>query len=88
MSEPPAPDDQDGMMGLYRQAWDADYTEAHLVILRRRATAVDRNSKRIMEIALEFHGCFRFAGVHPLRGGFVWRKIRSNRRPSLPIEVP
>jgi glyoxylase-like metal-dependent hydrolase (beta-lactamase superfamily II) len=54
----------------------------------RRATAVDRNPKRIMEIALEFYGCFKFEGVHPLQGGFIRRKVRTERRPGLPIEGP
>jgi hypothetical protein len=73
--------------GLYRRAWDAYYSMAHLETLMRRAAAFDRNPKRIMEIALEFYGCFRFEGVHPLQGGFIRRKIRTDRRPSLPLEA-
>jgi hypothetical protein len=60
----------------------------HLERLMRRATAVDRNPKRIMEIALEFYGCFKFEGVHPLQGGFIRRKIRTERRPSFALENP
>jgi hypothetical protein len=74
--------------GIYSQAWDAYYSMDHLETLMRRATAMDRNPKRIMEIALEFYGCFKFEGVHPLQGGFIRRKVRTERRPSLPLENP
>lgn len=74
--------------GIYREAWDLYYSDAHLVTLMRRAAAFDRNPKRIMEIALEFYGCFKFEGVHPLQGGFLRRKVRTDRRPGRPIESP
>jgi hypothetical protein len=47
----------------------------------RRAAAFGRNPKRVMEIALEFYGCLKFERVHPLQGGFIRRKIRTQRRP-------
>lgn len=72
--------------GIYREAWDIFYAPDHLETLMRRAAAFDRNPKRIMEIALEFYGCFRFEHVHPLQGGFIRRKIRRQRRAGLPIE--
>lgn len=74
--------------GVYRRAWDAYYDMDHLGTLMRRATTVNRNPKRIMEIALEFYGCFKYEGVHPLQGGFIRRKVRSERRPSFPLENP
>lgn len=74
--------------GIYRKAWDAYYDMDHLETLMRRATAVNRNPKRIMEIALEFYGCFKFEGVHPLQGGFIRRKVRTERRASFPQETP
>ncbi|WP_295386932.1 radical SAM protein [uncultured Thiodictyon sp.] len=74
--------------GVYRAAWDSYYSLAHLETLMRRAAAFDRNPKRIMEIALEFYGCFKFERVHPLQGGFLRRKVRTERRPGLPIERP
>jgi len=75
-------------LGAYRDAWDSYYSFAHLETLMRRAAAFGRNPKRVMEIALEFYGCFRFERVHPLQGGFVRRKIRTQRRPGLRIEHP
>jgi hypothetical protein len=74
--------------GIYRRAWDAYYSMEHLERLMRRATAVGRNPKRIMEIALQFYGCFKFEGVHPLQGGFIRRKIRTERRPGRAFEHP
>ncbi|MGB5834080.1 MAG: radical SAM protein [Thiohalocapsa sp.] len=74
--------------GIYREAWDRYYSMEHLETLMRRAAAFDRNPKRIMEIALEFYGCFRFERVHPLQGGFVRRKVRTQRRPGYAIEHP
>ena len=65
---------------IYRRAWDSYYSMAHLETLMRRAAGFNRNPKRIMEIALEFYGCFRFERVHPLQGGFLRRKIRTERR--------
>lgn len=73
---------------VYAQAWDRYYSLAHLETLMRRAATFGRNPKRIMEMALEFYGCFRFERVHPLQGGFVRRKVRTERRPGLPIERP
>ena len=74
--------------GIYRAAWDSYYSLEHLETLMRRAAAFGRNPKRIMEIALEFYGCIRFERVHPLQGGFIRRKVRTERRPGLPRERP
>jgi len=73
---------------VYSQAWDSYYSMEHLETLMRRATLVGRNPKRIMEIALEFYACAKFEHVHPLQGGFIRRKLRRERRPSLPRENP
>jgi len=75
-------------LGAYRAAWDSYYSMQHLETLMRRAAAFGRNPKRVMEIALEFYGCLRFERVHPLQGGFVRRKIRTQRRPGLGLEHP
>jgi hypothetical protein len=79
---------KDEWQGIYRRAWDAYYDMDHLETLMRRATTVERNPKRIMEIALEFYGCFKYEGVHPLQGGFIRRKVRTERRPTFPLENP
>ena len=75
-------------IGAYRDSWERYYSFEHLETLMRRAAAFGRNPKRVMEIALEFYGCLRFERVHPLQGGFIRRKIRTQRRPGLAIEHP
>ena len=79
---------KDEWLAAYRDAWDRYYAMDHLETLMRRAAAFGRNPKRVMEIALEFYGCFRFERVHPLQGGFGRRKIRTQRRPGFAIEHP
>jgi hypothetical protein len=79
---------KDDWLGAYRDAWDSYYSMEHLETLMRRAAAFGRNPKRVMEIALEFYGCYRFERVHPLQGGFVRRKVRTQRRPGYAIEHP
>jgi len=54
----------------------------------RRATSVGRNPKRIMEIAFQFYGCFKFEGGPPLQGGFIRRKVRTERRRGFAVENP
>ncbi len=78
----------DEWRGAYRRAWDAYYSMDHIETLMRRAIAVGRNPKRIFEISLEFYGCYRYERVHPLQGGFVRRKIRTERRSTMPRENP
>jgi tRNA A37 methylthiotransferase MiaB len=75
-------------IGAYRDSWDSYYSFDHLETLMRRAAAFGRNPKRVMEIALEFYGCLKFERVHPLQGGFIRRKIRTQRRPGYAIEHP
>jgi hypothetical protein len=79
---------KDEWLGAYRDAWDSYYSMDHLETLMRRAATFGRNPKRVMEIALEFYGCLKFERVHPLQGGFVRRKIRTQRRPGYAIEHP
>ncbi len=78
----------DQWRSVYRQAWDVYYSMDHLATLMRRAAVMGRNPKRIFEIALQFYGCYRYERVHPLQGGFFRRKIRRERRSTLPRENP
>ena len=78
----------DEWRGIYRKAWDTYYSPEHVETLMRRAIALGRNPKRIFELALEFYGCYRYEKVHPLQGGFVRRKVRTERRPGFAIESP
>jgi hypothetical protein len=73
---------------IYRRAWDAFYTPEHVETLMRRAAASGMRPRRIMRTALWFYGCHAFEKVHPLQGGIIRRKYRSDRRPTMPLESP
>jgi hypothetical protein len=74
--------------GIYDRAWDAYYSMDHIETLMRRTAAAGRNPKRIFELSLQFYGCYRYLKVHPLQGGFLRRKIRTERRSTRPRENP
>jgi hypothetical protein len=35
-----------------------------------------------------FYGCVTVERIHPLEGGYLRRKVRTDRRPGLPLENP
>jgi hypothetical protein len=72
----------------YRQAWKAYYDPRHVETLMRRARACRFPPRKIAGTALGFYGSMAIEGVHPLEGGWLRRKYRTDRRPGLPIESP
>jgi hypothetical protein len=54
----------------------------------RRAAATGVSVGRMMFLLLWFYGCVTIEKVHPLQGGYLRRKVRSDRRPDLPIQHP
>jgi tRNA A37 methylthiotransferase MiaB len=74
--------------GVYRDAWQRYYTDAHVETVLRRAAASGLNPKKIVDALTIFSGAVRIEGVHPLQFGFVRRKIRVSRRHGQPIENP
>ena len=73
---------------IYRRAWDAFYSPQHVETMMRRAVVSGMKPRRIMRAALWFYGCHAFEKVHPLQGGYVRRKYRLDRRPTMPVESP
>ena len=73
---------------IYRKAWDAYYTPAHVATVIRRAITWGFNPKHMMIKLLSFYACIRFENIHPLEGGLARRKYRRDRRPGLPLEKP
>jgi hypothetical protein len=73
---------------LYRRAFDLYYSPEHIERLFRRAKASGIKPVRLVNHVMQFYFTFRQEKVHPLQGGFVRRKIRSQRRPGLPLENP
>jgi hypothetical protein len=73
---------------LYRRAWDVFYTPDHVETVMRRAAASGMKPRKIKNLMLSFYGSQAIEGVHPLQGGFLRLKHRTDRRSGLPIEGP
>jgi hypothetical protein len=73
---------------LYRDAFDQYYSPEHIERLFRRAKASGIKPVRLVNHVLQFYFTFRQEKVHPLQGGFMRRKIRTQRRSGLPRENP
>ncbi len=73
---------------LYARAFDLYYSSEHIERLFRRAKASGIKPVRLVNHVLQFYFTFRQEKVHPLQGGFVRRKVRSQRRSGLPPENP
>ena len=71
---------------IYRKAWDIYYSPEHIKTLIRRAAAGGPNPSRVMLHIHQFYGTIKYQDVHPLQGGFLRRKIRTQRRPGMPQE--
>ena len=73
---------------IYRRAWDLYYSPEHIKTLIRRAAAGGPNPSRVMLHIHQFHGTIKYQNVHPLQGGFLRLKVRTQRRPGMPHENP
>ena len=76
------------LQALYRRIWDLYYTDEHVETLMRRAMGYGIKPVRVWQNVLEVYGIMRFEVVHPQQGGFVRRKVRTQRRPGYAIESP
>lgn len=73
----------------YRDAWHSYYSDAHMETVIRRAAAIQNGRPRPkIRLMLWFYLMYLIEGVHPLEGGVLRRKHRSDRRPGLPVENP
>jgi len=72
----------------YLDAWGQFYTDDHVRTIMRRGVASGLNTKKMTLLALAFFGSLHFEGVHPLEMGVFRRKVRRDRRPTLPLENP
>jgi hypothetical protein len=73
---------------LYRDAWSAFYSLDHIEIVLRRAVATGIDVNNMMVLLLWFHFCIVYEKIDPLQGGYLRRKYRKDRRPTLPVESP
>jgi hypothetical protein len=72
----------------YRLAWQAYYTPEHMATVMRRAVATGISPGKMMFLLIWFYGCVTIEKIHPLEGGYLRRKVRTDRRPGLPVENP
>ncbi|MEE8166669.1 MAG: radical SAM protein [Myxococcota bacterium] len=70
----------------YQAAWDAYYTPEHIETIMRRGRASGISVGKLLFQAVWSYGAMRFEGVHPMEGGYLRRRIRTTRRPGLPLE--
>jgi hypothetical protein len=70
----------------YQLAWRAYYTPAHMETLMRRAAACRISVGKMLAMLVGFWGWSTVERIHPLEGGYVRRKARTDRRPGLPLE--
>jgi hypothetical protein len=73
---------------LYRDTWKEFYTLEHMETTLRRAAATGIKPGHMVPILLWFHFCIVYEKIDPLQGGFLRRKYRRDRRPTMPIESP
>ena len=73
---------------VYRRAWDLYYSAEHIETIFRRAKAAGIKPVRLLNHILQFYFTFLQENVHPLQGGYFRRKLRRQRRASLPRETP
>jgi hypothetical protein len=72
----------------YRLAWDTYYTDEHMQTVMRRAAATGISPGKMMFLLIWFYGAVMIEKIHPLEAGYLRRKVRTDRRPGLPIENP
>ena len=70
----------------YWAAWKSYYTPEHMETLMRRAAATGISLGKMASGLLSFWGLSLVEHIHPLDGGVLRRKVRTERRPGLGIE--
>jgi radical SAM superfamily enzyme YgiQ (UPF0313 family) len=76
----------DALFAIYNKAWDLYYSPEHVERIIRRTKAWGFRSQEMMLKLLTFYASWRLEGVHPLESGFLRRKYRRDRRPTMPRE--
>ncbi len=68
---------------VYRAAWDQYFTPEHMRTVLRRAATTAVDPEHLAVFLSEISYAMRAHGVHPVQSGFVRRRYRRERRPSL-----
>ncbi len=75
-------------LSIYERAWHLYYSPRHIETLLKRAVASGARPRRVAEAAFYFFATAVYERVHPLQGGLIRRKCRSQRRWGMPRENP
>ncbi len=73
---------------LYRDSWKDFYSIEHMETVLRRAAATNVSLGKLTVLLAWFRFCALYEDVDPLQGGYIRRKYRKDRRPTLPRENP
>jgi radical SAM superfamily enzyme YgiQ (UPF0313 family) len=73
---------------LYHDAWKNFYSPEHLETVMRRSVATASNAGNMPFLLLWYYTCVTLEKIDPLEGGYLRRKYRKDRRPTLPVENP
>ncbi len=71
---------------VYQDAWAAYYSPEHIKTVMRRASATGSSPGKVLFLMIWAYLCVKLEKVQPYQGGYVRRKYRRDRRPTLPIE--
>jgi radical SAM superfamily enzyme YgiQ (UPF0313 family) len=76
---------RDAWEQTYWAAWREYYTFGHMRTLMRRAAATRISLGKMLMMLLSFWSLSLVERTHPLEGGYLRRKVRTERRPGLPV---
>ncbi len=71
---------------VYASAWETYYTRDHMWTILRRAAGAGMGLKRLTAVLFLFSSFTAVEGLHPLQGGILRLKYRTDRRPTFKIE--
>ncbi|MFZ0771376.1 MAG: radical SAM protein [Candidatus Sulfotelmatobacter sp.] len=71
---------------LYHDSWAAFYSPEHLKTVMRRSVATASNAGNMTFLLLWYYAMVALEKIDPLEGGYLRRKYRKDRRPTLPVE--
>jgi len=72
----------------YWKAWRQYYNDEHMETVMRRAAAYGKKVKKVIWPIMWFYASIMYEHVHPVEGGYFRYKVRTQRRPDLPLESP
>jgi radical SAM superfamily enzyme YgiQ (UPF0313 family) len=76
------------VQAIYDAAWKQYYTDDHMETIIRRGAARGIKPDKFIFPLMWFAGGVSIEGIHPLEAGYMRRKVRRQRRSTMPLENP